>query len=151
MKVNKSQLNTVCAKIVQFDYVERDALWELVTAVTKKAYIIAHSKRAMYDAPTRKKGYMTKMGNTRHAQVSNPNAEYGVPVDTGKLQSSIDWHVEWKKGKVIGTITANKDGDIDYAEAMEYGNSRVHARPFMRPAAKEVQPIVKRILKDIKK
>ena len=69
-------------------------------------------------------------------RVSDPNAEAGVPVKTGALQISIKKEVK-PKGltKWIGRVYVDKSmPGAKYAKYMEYGTSRVRARPFMRPA-----------------
>lgn len=55
-----------------------------------------------------------------------------APVDTGALSRSLTPHDD-------GTVTiTDRPGDqdpADYIEVIEYGTSRVQARPFLRPAA----------------
>ena len=65
--------------------------------------------------------------------VSDPSAEYGVPVRTGTLQASIQKEVKTDGlNKVVGRIFS----DADYSQYVEFGTSKMHARPFMRPALK---------------
>ncbi len=67
-------------------------------------------------------------------RVSDPNAAAGVPVRTGDLQASIHKELT-KKGseKWIGRIFIDGPG-MPYARFMEFGTSKIRARPFMRPA-----------------
>lgn len=62
--------------------------------------------------------------------VSDPNAEYGVPVRTGALRMSIRKNVQGTYGKVTGTVFT----DSPYAWFIEYGTQKITPRPFMRPA-----------------
>ena len=85
------------------------------------------------------------MTNKYGRRVSNPNAPLGVPVQTGNLQSSI------KKGKirvedetVSGSIYVDKK-IAPYGVFVEFGTSKMRARPFMRP----VVNIIKEITKDL--
>jgi HK97 gp10 family phage protein len=57
-----------------------------------------------------------------------------VPVDTGRLRRSISSDVEGKE-LVVGTVSA----DTEYAAYVEYGTSRMHAQPYLRPAMLEAQ------------
>ena len=68
-------------------------------------------------------------------RVSDPNANIGVPVATGALQQSITKNVSWNGKKIDGEIEAGKG--LVYAEMIEFGTSRMQARPFMRPAWNE--------------
>ena len=72
--------------------------------------------------------------NPKGYRVSDPNAKLGVPIRSGDLQSSIKKSLV-KKGseKWIGRIYVEGPGS-PYAEYMEFGTSKVRARPFMRPA-----------------
>ena len=85
---------------------------------------IAHSKRPMIT-----KAQMKAEGRTQ--RVSNPDAQAGVPVDTGALQASIRQTVSAKSGKWIGRVATK---GIPYASMIEFGTSKMQARPFMRPA-----------------
>lgn len=73
--------------------------------------------------------------NRGQYRVSDPNARLGVPVDTGALQLSIKKNMHSKGGKVSGTIDAGEG--LSYANAIEFGTSKMQARPFMRPAFNE--------------
>lgn len=53
--------------------------------------------------------------------------------DTGRLVNS----VEFDK---IGDLTATVGSKLAYATYLEYGTSRMAARPFFRPAIEEIRP-----------
>jgi HK97 gp10 family phage protein len=57
-----------------------------------------------------------------------------VPVDTGRLRASISGDVTGKQ-LVVGTISAN----THYAAYVEFGTSRMGARPYLRPAMLQAQ------------
>jgi hypothetical protein len=116
--------------------------------VTNMVWNIAHQKRPYISKEEQKRGFITKQGYKHHNRVSDPNAQLGVPVawvNGGTLQSAVRKEVTRKgfgkfEGKVYADITI-----APYAHRMEYGDSLVHARPFLRPA----RNIVKAQLKNL--
>lgn len=61
------------------------------------------------------------------------HAKMVVPVDTGTLKNSI-------QAQSTGELSAEVAPHTDYAVYVEYGTSRMRARPYMRPAAEKVRP-----------
>lgn len=57
-----------------------------------------------------------------------------VPVDTGRLKRSIEVQTE-KQGFVQRVIS-----DVPYAPYVEFGTRKMHAQPFLTPAAEEERP-----------
>lgn len=57
-------------------------------------------------------------------------AKTNCPVRTGTLRRSIQTEVEDQTTKIIATIGPQ----VDYAPYVEFGTSRMAARPYMRPA-----------------
>jgi HK97 gp10 family phage protein len=53
--------------------------------------------------------------------------------DTGRLVNSIEFDK-------IGDLTATVGSKLVYAPYLEYGTSRMAARPFFRPAIEEIRP-----------
>lgn len=109
-----------------------------ITAATALVYNLAHQKRPYISKEHQKKGFRTLSGNIHHDRVSDPSATLGVPVawkEGGNLQRAIKKEVvRVGKGKYQGTVYV--DATLaPYGKDMEYGTSRVHARPFIRPAA----------------
>lgn len=78
-------------------------------------------------------------GAVRH-QASLP----GDPpaVDTGRLRSSITHRVEASGPSVIGLVGTN----VEYASYLEFGTSRMEARPFLRSTVHELGVDIARIL-----
>jgi len=77
-------------------------------------------------------GSVSGPGHVPSAPGEPPNA------DTGHLDESI--HVtSYVRG---GTVTVEVSADAEYAADLEYGNSRIAERPFMRPATAKVRPRV---------
>ena len=77
--------------------------------------------------------------------VSDPNAEYGVPVRTGRLRDSIKKEVKFVGiGKIMGRVWS----DEKYAPFVEYGSvSKNRApRPFMRTALDRNKSEITKIL-----
>ena len=62
------------------------------------------------------------------ARVVEAYAKIAAPVDTGALRNSIQVHEVTPIQAIIGP------SDIDYAEFVEFGTSRMAAQPYMRPA-----------------
>lgn len=53
--------------------------------------------------------------------------------DTGRLVNSIEF-------EKVGDLTATVGSKLAYAVHLEYGTSRMAARPFFRPAAEAIRP-----------
>jgi len=136
--VDTGKLDNLIRNIVAEEKKIDEKTFAKVKKITDLIWRVAHQKRAMIT-----KQMMKEQGRTK--RVSDPDATLGVPVDTGRLQASVR-QVVYRQGKsIIGTITAGGDG-ITYATAMEFGTSKVRARPFMRPALNETKGAVKTIL-----
>lgn len=67
-------------------------------------------------------------------QTAVAKAKSIVPVDTGRLRASISGDVKGKQ-LIVGTISA----DTHYAAYVEFGTSRMGARPYLRPAMLQAQ------------
>ena len=65
--------------------------------------------------------------------------------DTGTLQAHIE--VSMPEPPSEGTIVARVTSSAPYAAALEFGTSKMAARPYLRPARDKVAPDVGRILK----
>ncbi len=104
---------------------------------TTMVWRIAHQKRPYISAQHQKKGFRTLSGSVHHNRVSDPNAQLGVPVaakNGGTLQSAVKKEVSHTGyGKFQGMVYVDLS-IAPYGKDMEFGTSRVHARPFMRPA-----------------
>lgn len=105
-----------------------------MTDATKVVYKLASARRPMIS-----KTQMKAEG--RNKRVSDPNAQAGVPVQTGALQASIKFDVSQKRGKTVGKVWT----DSPYAAFVEWGTSRMAARPFMRPAMNLAGERIKKI------
>src|SRR5690606_14793221 len=64
------------------------------------------------------------------ARVVETYAKLAAPVDTGTLRDSIMLDEVTPERAILGP-------HVDYAEHVEFGTSRMAARPFMRPAVDE--------------
>lgn len=114
---------------------ERGLLMAKMKDITNIVWQTAHAKR-----PIITKMEMKKSGRTK--RVSNPNAAYGVPVDTGALQISIKNKIQDNGKYIVGTIYVDdkisnqKTGRSvkEYATAMEFGTSRIAPRSYLRSA-----------------
>lgn len=106
-------------------------------AATRLVYTTARARR-----PYITKAQMKKEG--RSYRVSDPNAELGVPVQTGRLQASIKQSVERQGyGKFSGMVSAG-GASAPYARNVEYGFG-MQPRPFMRPAAAINRAAIKKL------
>src|ERR1041384_6129717 len=76
-------------------------------------------------ATARRPKIASTKANRGQYRVSDPNAILGVPVKTGALRASINKDVSWHKGKIQGTIST----DMNYAAPIEFGTSKMQARP----------------------
>jgi len=68
--------------------------------------------------------------NSAARKVSDPRAAFGVPVATGRLRAGIEKDVDKRKYSIRGRVYSTEK----YGQWLEYGTSRMQARPFMRPA-----------------
>ena len=62
--------------------------------------------------------------------------------DTGRLIGSFGQDVRIGPAKIIGTISAN----VEYAESLEFGTTRMAERPFMRPTLLKTQDTLQKIM-----
>lgn len=69
-------------------------------------------------------------GSRDAAEFIKDRAQELVPVDTGRLRDSI-------RVTEVGprTFTVGPGDEVEYAEYVEFGTSRMAAQPYMRPAA----------------
>ncbi len=113
------------------------AVQQRVIRATNLIWGIAHQKRPMIT-----KAEMVNQGRSR--RVSDPNAQAGVPVNTGALQASIQQKVS-RAGfmSYLGRIWTKSP----YAGYMEYGTRKILARPFMRPAINLTKDAIKNLFR----
>lgn len=83
---------------------------------------------------------VSKEGTGVTYQKKNPNRTHTASApdkppatDTGRLKNSIEFDK-------IGDLTATVGSNLVYAPWLEYGTSRMAARPFFRPAVEKIQP-----------
>jgi HK97 gp10 family phage protein len=68
-------------------------------------------------------------------------------VDTGRLRASITHRVEMDSGEAVAYVGTN----VKYAPYLEFGTSRMAARPFMVPAIERNREWIKDKLKSVVK
>lgn len=151
-KVNPDHINKVVRDIKKMSEKAQQDILRKVTSATRIVYSVAKAKRPKITsaaAKTNPNRYFRRdktTGKVKEYRVSDPNAELGVPVDTGALQASITMTVTPQGEKVIGKVEAGHN--VPYAIAVEYGTSKMKARPFMRPALNLNREVMKRILEE---
>ncbi len=121
--LKKGALDKIVKQLQDVPRLYYDDAERKMKAVVNLVYSTARAKRPKVGATKANRGQY---------RVSDPNAPYGVPVDTGALQASITKSTEWQGKKIIGTIEAGKG--VPYATYIEMGTSRMLPRPFMRQA-----------------
>lgn len=72
------------------------------------------------------------------------HAKARAPVDTGMLRNSIG-------ARMVGPAAWVVESPASYSQHVEYGTSRVAARPFLHPAVEVVRPVFVRALKQLAK
>lgn len=74
-----------------------------------------------------------------HFSEVSPSPEGDPPgVDSGALFRSIAY---WKAGKMLWAVTAGNE-KVNYASFLEYGTVKMAARPYMRPMALWLWPLL---------
>lgn len=121
--VNAGSLDGLVSKIRKEEDRARNLTKAKITQATNIMWRVARQKRPMMSRAQAK-------AEGRRVRVSDPTAEAGVPVQTGQLQQSIQKSVEVKRNSVIGRVFTN----LYYGKYVEFGTTRMAARPFMRPA-----------------
>lgn len=120
-------------------FVQYDKLMEKrMTLATNMVWRIAHQKRPMIS-----KAQMKAEGRSK--RVSDPNALLGVPVQTGTLQESVKQKVT--RTRLMGFQGEVASRGVKYAGYVEYGTSKMAARPFMRPAIATTREAIRRMFK----
>lgn len=107
----------------------------LGAAVEMRADIVTSIQRGPASGITYKKSNPTRT-HTASAPDQPPMS------DTGRLANSITFDR-------VGDLTATVGSALNYAPWLEYGTSRMAARPFFRPAVERMRPIYIGKLEDI--
>ena len=107
----------------------------LATAIEMRADIVQRIQRGPASGITYKKSKPTRT-HTASAPGQAPMS------DTGRLANSITFDR-------VGNLTATVGSALNYAPWLEYGTSRMAARPFFRPAVERMRPIYIGKLEDI--
>jgi HK97 gp10 family phage protein len=86
-------------------------------------------------------------GATQSQRAANRSRPGEPPhVDTGHLRRNVGWSRDTTtKKRKIGTGIGNKDS-VGYAVWLEFGTSRMAARPFLRPPAKTHRNKLRKIM-----
>ena len=119
----------------EIDRVDKDLKGKITLAVSM-IYNTARTRRPKVS------GVGVKKGTYR---VSDSSASYGVPVDTGALQASINKKVIKKGLGWQGVISAGEG--LDYANYIEFGTSKIAPRPFMRQAMELNKDAIRNLFK----
>lgn len=64
------------------------------------------------------------------------------PVDTGRLRASLSHEIEKKGDETVGRVGTN----VEYGVYVEYGTSKMSAKPYLRPALENNKGKIKRLL-----
>lgn len=137
-------------KMVKFlvsvpEIVDKEMLKRMNAAVGI-VYQVAHQKRPYITQQQAKaEGRFKIRGSKKYHVVSDPGAKLGVPVAQqggGTLQASIKQGVSQSGGKTKGIVYVDDPG---YAEYLEFGTSKMAARPFMRPAMLLTQEAISKL------
>ena len=135
-KIDLSKLSRLTDNLTKSIAKNDASLEKKMKMATDMVWRIAHQKRPMIT-----KSMMKSEGRSR--RVSDPGAQAGVPVDTGRLQESIKKLVTRKRMmSYVGEIFTK---GVSYAGFMEYGTSKTKARPFMRPAVALTKDAIKKV------
>lgn len=136
--------NKLTKRTAQYDKV----MEQRVKRATEMVWRIAHQKRPLISKAEMgrfayNKDFDSLVVEGHGRRVSDPNAQLGVPVRTGALQASIQKKVSRTKLMSFAGMVWTKG--IGYAAYIEYGTSKMRARPFMRPAVNLTKDAIKRM------
>jgi HK97 gp10 family phage protein len=117
-------------------------------SATNIIWTTATARRPMITNAVAKAQGRGKTKNGKLKRVSNPDASAGVPVASGELQISIKKEITMKDGKATGRVyTNNSNSKVPHHIFIEFGTSKMPARPFMRPALNVNMDKVRRIFR----
>jgi HK97 gp10 family phage protein len=135
IKGGAAEINSVIERYYKIkDKADLAMLSKMKYAINQLVYKTARARRPKISIQEHVALGRPKKVNGRPAyRVSDPNATLGVPVRSGNLQISILKEVKQTNGKVQGRVYIKGPGQ-KYAKYIEFGTSRMRARPFMRPA-----------------
>jgi HK97 gp10 family phage protein len=152
-KINQKKLESSFNKISK--EIMGKSSTELRARMDKVADIIyktATTKRPMINAvgsgtaPVAVKGSKKKLAAMGARRISNPEAKFGVPVQTGNLQSAIQKDVIQDGKKILVRVWVDLD-KAPYGRKIELGDSHQAARPFIRPALDRNRSLIEKIVK----
>lgn len=140
----KQKFGQISSRVIKIQKDYDTFIQRKVEICTNIVYKTAKARRPKISIQEHKAlGRPAKVKGQSAYRVSDPNADVGVPVDTGKLQASITKDpVKRVKDKYIGRVWTN----WPYAKYMEFGTSVIQARPFMHPALNINKEAIKREL-----
>ena len=93
----------------------------------------------------------------RIAEIIRDEARVLCPVETGSLQRSLRTFKREGLGALCsvgvsagngGVVNPNTGREVDYARYVEYGTSRMAAKPFLRPALATVKPLIMAMIQE---
>lgn len=119
---------------VQAGYVEK----------TKKAIqqsaIMVHGTAVQSITGGNKSGETYQLYNPRRIHTASAPGE-APAADTGYLHSNIIFDID------ADGLGASIESRADYSAALEFGTSKMQARPFLQPAVEENRPKIKRLMR----
>jgi HK97 gp10 family phage protein len=134
-KVDGGKLEEVVAHLRSKQDTADRLLLSKIRQATEIVYKVASARRPMMSRTQMKM-------EGRRFPVSDPNAQVGVPVaykNGGALRSSIQRDAKITAKGAVGRVWT----DMPYAKYIEYGTSKMAARPFMRPAINTTREAIK--------
>lgn len=116
------------------------SLKEINQAISESVIEMHNETKLAIQAPSQGRTY--QRGSVTHVASAPGDAPN---IDTGRLINSIFFDID--RGQLVGTFGTR---GVDYAKHLEYGTSRMEARPFIRPTfEKHKRTAEKRIRKAI--
>ncbi len=148
--ISTDKVDSAVKKLIESEIKINDAILKKMTKAVDVVYKTATAKRPMITVAQAKaegrRKFINSSGKIQQHRVSDPAAKAGVPVamiDGGTLQASIKKEVFRKviERKTVGRVYTENE----YANALEFGTSRIAPRPFMRPAGELNKDMIKKI------
>tara|TARA_R100000458_G_C8118306_1_gene138230 strand:+ start:193 stop:603 length:411 start_codon:yes stop_codon:yes gene_type:complete len=133
-----SRVNATITRRSRIKSVEKQYVREAIELIGRSGNLVRNTAVTNIQMGDARSGAIRKDG-TR----SSGAGEY-PKTDTGYLANHINLKIDADK------LGASVESNADYSAALEFGTSKMAARPFMHPSLQENKPKIRRLLKQVR-